>query len=64
MSVFSKVGILVCLGLFCVAGLGVVHHYLVSGRWFDMVDLVHHEPIIVGVATLGLGVLLGSTLRR
>lgn len=42
-----------------IALMGVIHHYIVSGRLVDWEALYHHEPIIVGVLILGLGIFIG-----
>ena len=45
--------IFVCLGL-----LIVVHHFLVSGRLFDLADMLHHEFFEAILLTAGIVLLL------
>lgn len=39
---------------------GLIDHYWASGRWFDGEAMIHHEPIIVSVAMIGVGIIIGS----
>ncbi len=55
---------IVIVGSGMAALFGVAHHHFVSGNWFDWQDLNHHEPIILAVITLGLGVAIGTVFRR
>lgn len=48
---------------FVIAALGVVHHYLVSGRWFDFQALAHHEPIILVFVVLGVWEIIRTKVR-
>jgi len=51
--------VFVLLGL-----LGVLHHLLVSGRFFDLGDVLHHEFFEAIFFTAGLVLLLTSLLNR
>lgn len=43
---------------------GLIDHYWACGRWFDGEAMVHHEPIIVGVALIGVGIIIGSIITK
>ena len=42
---------------------GILHHYLVCDRLFDLEAMAHHEPIIVALICLGIGIIIGN-LRK
>jgi hypothetical protein len=50
------------LGILCLflALLIGIHHLLISGRWFDLWDVLHHEFFIALTGGMGLGILLGQ----
>jgi phosphotransferase system glucose/maltose/N-acetylglucosamine-specific IIC component len=56
--------LLVAVAFGMTALFGAAHHHFVSGRWFDWAALYHHEPIILAVTALGLGLVIGTIFRR
>ena len=51
--------VFVLLGL-----LGVLHHFMISGRFFNLVDILHHEFFEAIFFTAGLVLLLTARLNR
>jgi hypothetical protein len=47
---------------FLVAMIVFLHHKVISGKWFDLEDFLHHEVVIVGFTMFGLGFLLRGLL--
>jgi len=47
------------LGIF-----GLVHHFLITCRWFDWESMYHHEPLIAMCFVAGASLLAGGFLRR
>jgi hypothetical protein len=39
-----------------------LHHKVISGKWFDPEDFLHHEVVIVGFAMFGFGLLARGLL--
>ena len=39
-----------------------LHHKVISGKWFDPEDFLHHEVVIVGFTMFGFGLLLRGLL--
>jgi len=52
-------GLAFLLGIF-----GLVHHYVVTGRWFDWGTMWHHEPLIAMCFAAGISLLVGKFLKR
>ncbi len=44
--------------------LGVLHHFMISGRFFDIGDIFHHEFFEAIFFTAGLVLLLTARLNR
>lgn len=42
----------------------LIHHYIVSGRWFDWNQIMHHEVAFIGLLGFIIGLVLGLTLGR
>ena len=51
--------VFVLLGL-----LSVIHHFLISGRLFDLGDMLHHEFIEAILFTTGIVLLLTTLLDK
>jgi hypothetical protein len=51
--------ILGLLGLFLALLIGI-HHLLISGRWVDLGEVLHHVFCIALTGGIGLGILLGQ----
>jgi hypothetical protein len=47
---------------FLVAIVVFLHHKVISGKWFDPEDFLHHEVVIVGFAMFGFGLLARGLL--
>ena len=47
-------------GCFLIAIGIALHHYIETGRLFDWVALAHHEPAIVALICLGIGIITGQ----
>ena len=48
----------VAVGLLIVAGVLLIHHYIITnGEWYD-VEQVHHENIVLSLVTAGLVLML------
>ena len=50
--------------LFCLVAFGLLHQKVCCGEWFNVSQFWHHEPLIVAVFTLGVGILIGIHLGR
>jgi hypothetical protein len=46
------------------AGLLLLHHYLISGNWYDWRDIENHEFAVALLIGLGLGMLVGRRLKK
>ena len=46
-----------CLCFF-VAIVVFLHHKVISGKWFDPEDFLHHEVVIVGFAMFGFSLII------
>jgi hypothetical protein len=40
-----------------------VHHFLVSGRFFDLRDVLHHEFLMALFGGVGLGIILRESIK-
>jgi hypothetical protein len=50
--------------LFFGAFLLLLHHYLLSGNWYDWRDIENHEFAIALLIGLGSGMLIGRRLKK
>jgi hypothetical protein len=50
---------LVCIVIACLIG---VHHLVISGRFFDVDDVLHHEFLMALSGGLGVGIVIGARL--
>ncbi|MEM2906049.1 MAG: hypothetical protein QW587_10025 [Candidatus Bathyarchaeia archaeon] len=60
---FNSRGFLAFVGLSVIAAL-LIHHRLIAGRWFELVQLLHHEGAAVAAAFLLIGLWAASTLKE
>ena len=61
----EKTGVTIVGFVFVLSGLlTVVHHVIVSGRFFDIRDMLHHEFFEAILFTAGIVVLLTTLLDR
>ena len=51
--------ILIATLCFIFAASGLSHHYILTGVWFQLEDMMHHEPLIMMCVMLGVGILIG-----
>ncbi|PVX24160.1 MAG: hypothetical protein CW691_08435 [Candidatus Bathyarchaeum sp.] len=45
-------------------GLSVIHHFIISGRLFDVKDVLHHEFFEAIFFTAGIVLLLNNTFNK
>lgn len=50
------------IGLLASALAIAIHHRVIHGYWFDIPDMDCHEIWVVGLITMAVGVLAGSSL--
>jgi hypothetical protein len=39
------------------------HHFIISGKFFDVEDVLHHEFLMALFGGIGLGVIIGDYFR-
>ena len=52
--------ILLGVSLLIITFLISFHHIIVSGKWFDMKDILHHEFLMALFGGVGLGIIVGN----
>ena len=50
------------LVLIAIACAIAIHHLFISGRFFDVDDVLHHEFFMALSGSLGLGIVIGARL--
>jgi hypothetical protein len=51
------------LGLIILTLLISFHHFLVSGRFFDLKDVLHHEFLMALFGGVGLGIIIRESIK-